>query len=357
MWRVGIAATLPSGVKIFHLIDNALWGELDGSGLQGNFSCSSSLVKSCEVYSSDILDANDPQKKSLITHLQHKLHTSVNEAKDVITVSMYNIHTWKTYSNPPNAPDKRLFPTTFTLAESEESHHRFHKLFSTSFPYFDGNSTTNPSSSVPRTYFRGWNMSEFLPSPAVTTLINGSTFVASTCHAGDGNNKRMAHVRQLMAYFRVDSLGKCMHTKHIPEGIIIQPGHSEWEKLQRKREAIARYKFYLAFENTDEPGYVTEKVFDALYSGIVPVYLGSKKDCQLLMPSPQSVIYVADFKHDMEKLGTFLKYLSQNNTAYEEYRNWRHGFTGISASPLVAESWPCRVCHWAAAKHAGAPTR
>ncbi len=34
-----------------------------------------------------------------------------------------------------------------------------------------------------------------------------------------------------------------------------------------------RYLFYFAFENTIEPGYVTEKVFDALNAGVVPVYV------------------------------------------------------------------------------------
>lgn len=28
-------------VQIFHLIDNALWGELDGSAIQGQFNCPS----------------------------------------------------------------------------------------------------------------------------------------------------------------------------------------------------------------------------------------------------------------------------------------------------------------------------
>ena len=35
-------------VQIFHVIDNALWGEIDGSGLQGDFPCAS---LSCRVVS------------------------------------------------------------------------------------------------------------------------------------------------------------------------------------------------------------------------------------------------------------------------------------------------------------------
>lgn len=40
---------------------------------------------------------------------------------------------------------------------------------------------------------------------------------------------------------------------------------------------ISRFKFYLAYENTDNyPGYVTEKVFDAWNSGCIPIYYGDK---------------------------------------------------------------------------------
>jgi len=42
-----------------------------------------------------------------------------------------------------------------------------------------------------------------------------------------------------------------------------------------KREALSRYRFAICFENTRFAGYVTEKVFDALAAGCIPVYLGA----------------------------------------------------------------------------------
>ena len=38
--------------------------------------------------------------------------------------------------------------------------------------------------------------------------------------------------------------------------------------FSNKRKVISKYLFYLAFENTIEPGYVTEKVFDAVFAGM-----------------------------------------------------------------------------------------
>ena len=42
-----------------------------------------------------------------------------------------------------------------------------------------------------------------------------------------------------------------------------------------KQELLSRYKFTIAFENTAYPGYVTEKVIDAIVAASVPVYLGA----------------------------------------------------------------------------------
>jgi hypothetical protein len=42
-----------------------------------------------------------------------------------------------------------------------------------------------------------------------------------------------------------------------------------------KHELLSRYKFTIAYENTAYPGYVTEKVIDAIVSASIPVYMGA----------------------------------------------------------------------------------
>lgn len=42
-----------------------------------------------------------------------------------------------------------------------------------------------------------------------------------------------------------------------------------------KAETIRNYKFAICFENAIFPGYVTEKIFDALVAGVVPIYYGA----------------------------------------------------------------------------------
>lgn len=43
-----------------------------------------------------------------------------------------------------------------------------------------------------------------------------------------------------------------------------------------KHETLSRYTFSLCFENMAMDGYITEKLFDCLYAGAIPIYLGAK---------------------------------------------------------------------------------
>ena len=76
--------------------------------------------------------------------------------------------------------------------------------------------------------------------------------------------------------------------------------------------------FYLAFENSIEPGYVTEKVFDALIAGTVPVYLGSAEDCKKLMPHPKAAIFMEDYKNNVWELADYLNYLQKNEVSFDQ---------------------------------------
>ena len=326
-------------VEVYHLIDNALWGEVDGSAIEGHFPCG---ALKCEVVSSTSKDNHFDFLKKLYVDRKSSM-----DSASTLTVGLYNIHTWGTYTKWPHPPDVCSMPVNFTMAESEESHARFSKLFDASFVHFDGNSTTSPFASVPRTYFRGLKTSDLLVAKPFSSMIKAASFVASTCHRGDSTTKRISLLQQLQKSFRVDSLGKCQHTKHVPEGITLGVGKTAQESLQLKQAAISNYLFYLAFENSYERGYVTEKVFDALIAGVVPVYLGSSVDCKALLPHPKAAIFLDDFQNNMTAVAAHLEYLSHNESAYEEHRLWRKSFDPENQSVLFKKSWPCRICEWA----------
>jgi hypothetical protein len=145
-------------------------------------------------------------------------------------------------------------------------------LFDAGFPHFDGNSTTLPSSSVQRHYPEAALNESTLSTNLLnfTSLVKAGSFVASDCHGGDGANaNRNEVIRDIRnAGFRVDGLGKCMRS-YGPEGITLPNMRNTGLNLVLKRQTIAKYMFNMAFENSIEQGYVTEKPFDALIAGTV----------------------------------------------------------------------------------------
>jgi hypothetical protein len=53
-------------------------------------------------------------------------------------------------------------------------------------------------------------------------------------------------------------------------------------ECRSKAEVLGRYRFSLCLENMPLPGYVSEKLFDCLYAGTVPLYLGAPDIAELI---------------------------------------------------------------------------
>lgn len=83
-----------------------------------------------------------------------------------------------------------------------------------------------------------------------------------------------------------------------------------------KVETLSKYKFSLCYENnTGLNGYVTEKIFDCMKAGTVPIYLGADNICEYV--DKECFIDRRDFK-DNEELCRFLK--NVNELEYDAYR-------------------------------------
>jgi hypothetical protein len=83
------------------------------------------------------------------------------------------------------------------------------------------------------------------------------------------------------------------------------------------------------------------------------VYLGDSSHLRSLLPDPLAVIYVDDFL-DIQSLSNYLNYLLSNETAYEQHRRWRQGYSlseHKKSSRLLENSWQCQVCNWAAEQY------
>lgn len=87
---------------------------------------------------------------------------------------------------------------------------------------------------------------------------------------------------------------------------------------------VARYLFYLAFENSQHPDYITEKFWhNALAAGAVPVVLGPPRASYEAFAPPDAFVHVDDFGSARE-LAAFL--LGMNESQYRSYFRWRERF-------------------------------
>lgn len=134
------------------------------------------------------------------------------------------------------------------------------------------------------------------------------SFFASGRHDRSG---RLAYAAELMRHAEVHSYGRRLRNRTLARDL----GHAT------KIDTIGAYQFTLAFENAIARDYVTEKFFDPLIVGSVPVYLGAPNVAELA-PGEHCYIDAAEFP-DPRGLAEYLLALDADPVRYQEYLNWK----------------------------------
>lgn len=113
-----------------------------------------------------------------------------------------------------------------------------------------------------------------------------------------------------MSHIKVDSYGACLNN--------VQSSKTQ-SRTQLNYELYASYKFVIAIENSNCEDYVTEKLIEAISSSSIPIVASrnGKPDYRRFAPK-HSFINVYDFP-TIKDLSSYLIYLSNNETAYNEY--------------------------------------
>ncbi|KAL2764207.1 3-galactosyl-N-acetylglucosaminide 4-alpha-L-fucosyltransferase FUT3 [Daubentonia madagascariensis] len=163
------------------------------------------------------------------------------------------------------------------------------------------------------------------PAHALVNLSAKTELVAWVVSSWRPDSARVRYYQTLQAHLKVDVYGR--NHKPLPKGALMQQ--------------LARYKFYLAFENSQHRDYITEKLWrNAMEAGAVPVVLGpSRSNYERFLP-PEAFIHVDDFQSPRD-LARYLQALDKDHARYLSYFRWRETLRPRSFSWALAF---CKAC-------------
>lgn len=124
-------------------------------------------------------------------------------------------------------------------------------------------------------------------------------------------NEQQEYLQELMQYIQIDSYEELFNTYTSKE----DTGQNSKIKLYNK------YKFVIAFENCCAIDYVTEKFYDPLLAGAVPIYLGAP-NIEAFVPGENCFVDIRMFS-EPKQLATFLSEACQNEDIYNQFLRWK----------------------------------
>jgi Glycosyltransferase family 10 (fucosyltransferase) C-term len=123
-----------------------------------------------------------------------------------------------------------------------------------------------------------------------------------------------------------------------------------WDKP--KECILQNVMFSYSVENSFEYGYITEKLWQALQMGAIPVYSLGVPENRDFLPHPDAALIIEDFA-SMEQLATYMHQVSKNRTLWFKHAMaWRYlPATEVSKHFISAVNnsiftLPCRLCDW-----------
>jgi hypothetical protein len=151
-------------------------------------------------------------------------------------------------------------------------------------------------------YFLYGDVNEILsPKKPFSEIRNQHNRFCNMVVSNGDSKKRIDFFHQLSKYKQVDSGGRFLNNIG---------GH-----VEDKKKFISSYKFTFAFENIIYPGYTTEKVFEPMLCGSMPIYWGNPK--VNLDFNTKSFVCWDDYGSDEAVINRIIE-LDQNDSLYEE---------------------------------------
>jgi hypothetical protein len=167
----------------------------------------------------------------------------------------------------------------------------------------------HPDSDVPIPYLNDTFIERVRDATsAASPKKNVCMFISSL----QNESNRIEYLKTLMQQIHIDSYGKLFHNTDLEND----------KGYKTKQTKISEYKFVIAFENAIYDDYVTEKFYDPLLVGSIPVYLGAP-NIDSFSPGQNSFVDVRDYP-DPKALAFDLNRYCQNNKLTEDFYQWKN---------------------------------
>jgi hypothetical protein len=134
---------------------------------------------------------------------------------------------------------------------------------------------------------------------------------------------REEYLKELMDYTGIDSFGKLYNNKQL----------SEDHGIESKINECKNYKFVIAFENSIDTDYVTEKFYEPLIAGSVPVYFGAP-NIEEFAPGDHCFVDVRQFDSP-KSLAAFINKCYEDDQLYAKFFEWKNKLVRESFSQKV----------------------
>lgn len=136
---------------------------------------------------------------------------------------------------------------------------------------------------------------------------------------------RLEYISELIEYLPIDSYGNWRRNCVLDED----------KGYITKLDIIKQYKFTIAFENAVSQDYVTEKFFEPLTVGSVPIYLGAP-NIETFSPGEHAFIDVRDYTSPKDLADDIMKYC-RDISRYDSLLEWKRKTLSDELAGLIEE--------------------
>lgn len=200
---------------------------------------------------------------------------------------------WMNFESPSNTPNLTNFEGIFNLTLT----YRIDSDIFLPYGFLIPSSVRNASP----------NSGQYLRSPS-SSIVLRSRLLAWVVSNWNESHRRVSFFWQLRRYLRVDVYGRVGQPL---EGSVV--------------ELLRDYQFYLAMENSEHTDYITEKLWNPIEAGAIPVVLGpTRKNYERFLP-PEAFIHVDDFTSAKE-LARYLLMLQRRPELLMSHLRWRSSY-------------------------------